>query len=127
MSLATPAPSHTGAVNPKLVLGESMKNTLSLRSFARLMLGALLGVILAGVAAFGQETTGTIEGTISDASGARIPGATVKIEGAAFVRTATSDSGGFYRMLQVPPGIYKVSVTAASFASINVEGVSVVL
>jgi hypothetical protein len=55
MSLATPAPSYTGAVNPKLVLGESMKNTLSLRSFARLILGALLGAILAGGAAFGQR------------------------------------------------------------------------
>jgi hypothetical protein len=103
-----------------------MKNILSLRSFARLTLCALLGAILTFVA-FGQETTGTIEGTISDASGARVPGATVKVEGAAFVRTATTDSSGFYRMLQVPSGVYKVSVTASNFASANIERVTVVL
>ena len=104
-----------------------MKNTLSLRSVARLLLSALLGALLTVTAAFGQETTGTIEGTISDASGARITGATVKIEGAAFVRTATTDSDGYYRMLQVPPGVYKISVTAPSFTSANIEGVNVVL
>jgi hypothetical protein len=83
--------------------------------------------MLAVVAAFGQETSGTISGTISDASGARIPGATVKVEGGAFVRTATTDSEGFYRMLQVPPGAYKVIVTAPSFSSANIESVAVVL
>lgn len=104
-----------------------MKNTLSLRSFARLMLSALLGAMFAVVAAFGQETTGTISGTVSDASGARIPGATVKVEGSAFVRTATTDSEGFYRMLQIPPGAYKIAVSAPSFTTANVEGVTVVL
>jgi hypothetical protein len=83
--------------------------------------------MLAVVGASGQETTGIISGTISDASGARIPGATVKVEGAAFVRTATTDSEGFYRMQQVPPGLYKINVTAPSFTSANIEGVAVVL
>ncbi len=104
-----------------------MKSILSLRSFARLTLSALLGATLAVVAAFGQETSGTISGTVSDASGARIPGATVKVEGAAFVRTATTDSDGFYRMLQVPPGVYKVGVTASNFASANATEVTVAL
>jgi hypothetical protein len=104
-----------------------MKNILSLRSFARLMLSALLGATFVVVAAFGQETSGTVSGTVSDASGARIPGATVKVEGAAFIRTATTDSDGFYRMLQVPPGLYKVSVTASNFASANATDVTVAL
>src|SRR5215475_2698130 len=104
-----------------------MKNILSLRSFARLMLSALLGATFVVVAAFGQETSGTISGTVSDASGARVPGATVKVEGAAFIRTATTDSEGFYRMLQVPPGAYKVSVTASNFASANATDVTVAL
>src|SRR5262245_25350745 len=104
-----------------------MKNILSPRSFAKLMLSALLGVTFAMVAAFGQETSGTISGTVSDASGARVPGATVKVEGAAFIRTATTDSEGFFRMLQVPPGAYKVSVTASNFASANATDVTVAL
>ncbi|MGE0129590.1 MAG: carboxypeptidase regulatory-like domain-containing protein [Blastocatellales bacterium] len=104
-----------------------MKNNLSLRSSAKLVLSALLLTLLAAIAAFGQETTGTISGTVSDVSGARIPGATVKVEGAAFTRTATTSSDGFYRMLQVPPGVYKVHVTADKFSGANAEGVIVVL
>ncbi len=104
-----------------------MKNILSLRSFARLMPSALLAATFVVIAAFGQETSGTISGTVSDASGARIPGATVKVEGAAFVRTATTDSDGYYRMLQIPPGVYKVSVTASNFATANATDVNVAL
>jgi hypothetical protein len=52
------------------------------------MLSALLLTLLAVIAAFGQETTGSIEGAVSDSTGARVPGATVKIEGAAFSRTS---------------------------------------
>jgi carboxypeptidase family protein/TonB-dependent receptor-like protein len=104
-----------------------MINILSPRSFARIMLSALLGSLLAVVAAFGQETAGTISGTVADGSGARVPGATVKVEGGAFVRTATTDSEGFYRMLQVPPGAYKITVSAPSFSATSIEGVTVVL
>ena len=68
-----------------------------------------------------QETTGSIEGTVSDASGARVPSAMVKIEGEGFNRTTTTNSDGFYRMLQVPPGLYKVSVAAASFSTAVAE------
>lgn len=83
--------------------------------------------ILAAPFALAQETTGTIQGTVKDAAGAAIPGATVKVEGAAFSRTATSNSEGFYRMLQVPPGVYKVSVTANNFSGGTAEGVNVAL
>ncbi|MDX2032516.1 MAG: TonB-dependent receptor [Blastocatellia bacterium] len=103
-----------------------MKNTLSLRLIFGLMLLAVTMVVSAPMA-MAQETTGRIEGTVTDVSGARIPGATVKVEGSAFSRTTTADSDGFYRMLQVPPGIYKVSVQAEKFASASVEAVAIVL
>ena len=77
--------------------------------------------------ALAQETTGNIEGTVSDATGARIPNATVKVEGAAFSRTTTAGSDGFFRVLQVPPGIYKVTASANNFSSAVAESVSVVL
>ncbi|MCI0663598.1 MAG: TonB-dependent receptor [Acidobacteria bacterium] len=104
-----------------------MKNNLSLRRSNKLIMSALLLTLFTALLVFGQETTGTISGTISDASGAKIPGATVKVEGAAFARTATTDSEGFYRMLQIPPGVYKVSVTANNFASTNIADVIVAL
>ena len=64
-----------------------MKHNLSLRSFARLMLCALLGTTFAVVAAFGQENTGAIRGTIKDPNGAAIAGAKVTATSATLVRS----------------------------------------
>lgn len=97
-----------------------------LRSLLNFMLCAVVMVFAFSVA-IAQETTGTIQGTVKDAAGASIPGATVKVEGAAFTRTATTNSDGFFRMLQVPPGVYKMTVTANNFSTGTVEGVNVAL
>jgi hypothetical protein len=91
------------------------------------MLSALLLTLLAVIAAFGQETTGSIEGTVSDSTGARVPGATVKIEGAAFSRAATTNSDGYYRVIQIPPGSYKITVNASGFGRGIAENISVSL
>ncbi len=97
------------------------------RSALQSALCVFLFTLFVGVTSLAQETTGTIQGTIKDAAGAAIPGATVKVDGAAFSRSATTNSDGFYRMLQVPPGIYKITVTATNFSTGNIEGVTVVL
>src|SRR5687768_6622603 len=76
---------------------------------------------------FGQETTGSIEGTVSDQQGARVTGAILKIEGNAFTRTEKVADDGFFRVLQIPPGTYKVSVTASNFSPWISEDVKVVL
>src|SRR4029078_7185620 len=75
----------------------------------------------------GQETTGVIEGTVGDAQGARVPGATVLVEGNAFSRTVTTDAEGFYRILQVPAGKYSITTSAPNFASERSENVTVTL
>jgi hypothetical protein len=90
--------------------------------------------------AFGQETTGSIEGTITDPSGSVVPGVTVTItsrgvtEGArqdatiGFNRTVTTDDSGFFRVLEIPPGFYTVRTAPASgFSTTLVEDVEVVL
>ncbi|MGH9801476.1 MAG: carboxypeptidase regulatory-like domain-containing protein, partial [Blastocatellia bacterium] len=89
----------------------------------------LCAVVLAFASSFAmaQETTGALQGTVSDVSGARIPGATVKVEGPAFTRTATTNSDGFYIVLQVPPGVYKISVSAPKFSTATLEAVNVAL
>lgn len=99
-------------------------------SITKRTLSTILCVLLLSLVApfaLAQETTGNIEGTVSDATGARIPNATVKVEGAAFSRTTTAGSDGFFRVLQVPPGIYKITASAANFSSSIAESVSVVL
>ena len=70
--------------------------------------------------AFGQGTTGSIEGTVTDANDARIPNATVKVESAGsttgYSRTITADSTGYVNIPNVPPGTYKVTISATNFA-----------
>ncbi|HEX4900868.1 MAG TPA: TonB-dependent receptor [Pyrinomonadaceae bacterium] len=96
---------------------------MSLKRVANIL---ALCLCLTGIA-FGQETTGTIEGTVVDAQGGRIAGATVLVEGNAFNRTVTTDSDGFYRILQVPPGTYSITTSATNFASDKIQDVQVTL
>lgn len=63
--------------------------------------------------------TTTVSGTITDANGAVISKATVKLTdvGTNAERTATTNSDGQYSFYTIPPGDYKVTVTAPGFKS----------
>lgn len=76
---------------------------------------------------FGQETTGNIEGTVTDQAGARVPNVTVTLESQSFKRTVTTNEEGFFRALQLQPGIYTVKAEAANFQPFLRENVQVVL
>jgi len=85
---------------------------------------------LSGFAAFGQETTGEIQGTVKDPAGARVPGVTVSIKGVdvGFNRDITTDEEGYYRARQIPPGIYTVTAAAtAGFTGQTKERIQVQL
>ena len=84
--------------------------------------GVLTAVILTGSlsAAFAQ-TTGSIEGRVSDITGTPLEGAIVEatspnLQG---TRAARSDSDGFYRILAIPPGSYRVTAARMGFQSIE--------
>lgn len=82
--------------------------------------------------AFGQETTGRIEVTVTDPQGAVVPNAAVTVENmtgtAGFKRNVTTDGEGFQRILQIPAGIYKITVAATSgFGEKVIENVQVEL
>jgi hypothetical protein len=66
--------------------------------------------------AFGQETTGEIQGTVKDPAGAVVPNVSITVTGidVGFNRTEQTDSEGFFRLRQVPPGIYRVTAAATS-------------
>ena len=72
--------------------------------------------VLAGAqsAASGSVVSGTVE----DVDGAEIPGAQVRVENTAThaVRTAAADQDGFFRLSEVSPGSYAVTITAGGFA-----------
>jgi hypothetical protein len=106
-----------------------MKNILSLRSFARLTLSALLLTIFAVIAAIGQENTGAIRGTIKDPTGAALPGAKVTASSAALVRSidTTSDKEGVYRFPKLPSGVYTITVTQTGFKTSKNEDINLLL
>ncbi len=80
---------------------------------------ALAFILSFAAIGFGQGTTGSIEGTVSDANGAAIPNATVTVSStgttAGFNVTVTANAEGFYSVPRVFPGTYKVTVKANGF------------
>lgn len=90
----------------------------------RLMTAAFL-VAVFQVIVFAQ-TTGSIAGTVSDANGAAVVGATVVVKGAGGQEftVVTNDTGGF-RVPSVGAGVYTVTATAANFKRSVVENVKV--
>jgi hypothetical protein len=62
---------------------------------------------------------GAIGGTVQDASGSVIPGATIVVHSNATnaEQTVTSDSSGFFRAIHLQPATYTVTVTSPGFRS----------
>jgi len=62
---------------------------------------------------------GTINGTVTDATGAIVPGATISIHNpvSGYERTATSDSAGRYQFTNLPLNAYHMVVSEEGFAS----------
>jgi len=99
-----------------------------LRSFATEVKGlgiCLLVTLVFASAAVAQTqiTTGTIQGTVLDANGAAVPGATIEAKNVDtnFVRTTTSDDDGRFVAPQLPSGRYTVTVSKTGFATLVVE------
>jgi hypothetical protein len=63
------------------------------------------------------QTTGVITGTITDSTGAVVPGAkvTVRNMGTAEERAVLSNTGGFYVVYSLPVGVYEVEASATGF------------
>jgi len=80
-------------------------------------LGVFLLVLTLANPGFAQETTGTIQGTVKDATGAVVPKAAVEISGPSLItpRTMDTDEAGFYRFTLLPTGVYAVTVTTTGF------------
>jgi hypothetical protein len=75
-----------------------------------------------------QEQVGSIIGTVTDASGAVLPGATVEAVSTGGSRlTATTTESGSYRFPRVPPGNYVVVAKLDGFNPAEVQNVAVTL
>ena len=79
----------------------------------KLWLTVVLALMCTPVAG-GAQPSGEISGSISDQTGAAVPGARVTIRGAA-VRTADSGAAGDFAFADIPEGDYETSVELSGF------------
>ena len=103
-----------------------------MRRFASAVL-ALLAVVTLGTSAYAQgggaSSTGTIQGRVSDAQGAVLPGVTVTATSpsALGAQTAVTSETGNYRFPAVPPGEYELTFELAGFNTLKRAGISITL
>ena len=87
-----------------------------------LIAAALLLSPLPALAQLGQ--TATLTGTVTDATGAILPGATVTVASEALIggtRSSVTDANGVYRFPALPPGMYTVTAELANFKKLSQE------
>lgn len=95
----------------------SIVSRLSLRSLAAVALLAVLVPVLSRA----QDATARITGTVTDSTGAVIPGVQVTVINTAtqIAREATTDHDGFYQVLALPIGTYKITATRDGFRTVE--------
>ena len=88
----------------------------------------LAGLLLSARPALGQAST-SLRGTVTDANGATIPGATVVLSNAESKteRASTSNEQGEYQFLFIPPGTYTLTVEAKGFQRALISGIQLLV
>jgi len=91
------------------------------RVLARLLLLAVAGILAFPPLAAAQMTRGAISGTVRDASGAIVPGATVTVThiDTNSTRSVVTDAQGFYRVPALEPGTYTVRTELSGFQTVE--------
>jgi outer membrane receptor protein involved in Fe transport len=77
--------------------------------------------------AYSQETTGGIQGTVKDPSGAVVAKARVTITSPSLLgsKEVVTDASGYYRFANLPPGTYAIVVKAEGFETTKREGLAI--
>ncbi len=99
-----------------------MKRTASL-------IVVLVAVALLATPVIAQRVTGQVAGTAKDESGGLMPGVTATLSGKQIIgeRAAVTSDQGFYRFLNLPPGLYELAFTLDGFAPETVSDLRVSL
>ena len=95
------------------------------RTISRLA-SAFLALTLCALPAFGQGTTGSLTGTVTDSSGALLAGASVSVKGESGVeQTVQTNDTGSFTVPALGTGLYTVTVTSQGFKQSVVTGVKI--
>jgi hypothetical protein len=101
------------------------------RCFFGLLVAALM--VAAAAPAYAQgggaSSTGTIQGRVTDAQGAVLPGVTITATSpsALGAQTTVTTETGNYRFPALPPGVYTVSYELPGFNTVRREGIQISL
>ena len=99
-----------------------------MRGLWRSVMISIFALLITSPLALGQATT-QLRGTVTDPSGAVIPGSNVTLMSpeTGFTRTAKSGPDGVYEFLLVPPGKYRLEVEAGGFRKYVQEGIELLV
>src|SRR5258707_15430210 len=94
---------------------------------ALLIVASLVVLLWSPAPLLAQVDTGTILGTVSDASGGSVRGATVTLtnEGTNASLATTTSADGTYKFSPVRIGSYKITATLQGFQTVTQKGVTV--
>ena len=97
-----------------------MTRTTRVRTLA--VVGTFLGLWLSAEPAHAQRATGSVSGSITDESGAAVPGAAIAVQNLAtgIERAAESNESGYYSVTALQAGRYSVTATKEGFAAFNI-------
>jgi hypothetical protein len=101
----------------------------AVRCFLKISYIALVGTVLlatTSLAGWGQGITGSINGVVTDSSGAVVPGATITATNAntGVAAKTSSDGTGRYAFQSLAPGSYTLSAVQSGFSAVVLSGIS---
>jgi Carboxypeptidase regulatory-like domain/TonB dependent receptor len=100
------------------------------RASMRVLLACVTVLLVVSAAmAQAQSNAGDLQGTVRDSNGAVVANASVTARNSAtsVSRAATTNDDGFYKIVNLPPGGYEVTVEAANFKRAVIPSVTVTI
>jgi hypothetical protein len=86
-----------------------------------------MAALLFASGTFAQVRTGSISGTVRDATAQVLPGVSITLEGASLVtaQVTTSSETGLYRFINLPPGEYDIRAELSGFQTLTMQAIRV--
>jgi Carboxypeptidase regulatory-like domain/TonB-dependent Receptor Plug Domain len=95
-----------------------MSRFRTVHRYVRYLMTFTAGLLLFALPGVAQTSTGNIYGSVTDSSGAPLPGVTVTINAGGLQQTYVTESDGTFHFLRLPPGRYRVSASLEGMGGI---------
>ncbi len=76
-----------------------------------------------------QDITGSLTGQVSNTLGAAVTGVNISVQSDNLqgIKGTATDKNGFFRIIKLPPGIYKIRLSSVGFREVLIEDVQIIL